>query len=159
MRRVLRRRTASADRSRIGKVAMMQRERDVLFCRSLVRAIDAIAVERRRLPLDAVDLVAPAQQRLGKIGTVLGGTAGQQRDPRGSRVPRSTRQRFVSACAAHGATAPARRTSAPRRSSAATCGAARARADTTTRCRRRTSIAAPGGAFRRRSRILRRSSQ
>jgi hypothetical protein len=47
--------------------------------RILVEVIDARGIERGRPPLDAMDLIAEAEQIFGKIGAVLAGDAGNQR--------------------------------------------------------------------------------
>ena len=46
--------------------------------RVVIEMIDAAGVERRRAALDAVDDIALAEQKLGKIGAVLAGDAGDQ---------------------------------------------------------------------------------
>ena len=45
--------------------------------------IDAPGVERRRAPLDAVDLVTLVKQQLGQISAILAGRAGDQCRPVG----------------------------------------------------------------------------
>ena len=62
--------------ARIGHVAVMQDEAAVRFVRVLVQVVDAVGVEQRRAALDAVDLVAFAEQKLGEVGAVLAGDAG-----------------------------------------------------------------------------------
>ena len=64
----------------IGHVAVVQRERQAGLVRLVEEMIDAVGIEQRRPPLDAVDRVALAQQELGEIGAVLPGNAGDQRD-------------------------------------------------------------------------------
>ena len=64
---------------RVGHVAVMQQERHVAGMPVFVEMIDAGRVERGRPPLDAVDLIAEAEQIFGQIGAVLAGDAGDQR--------------------------------------------------------------------------------
>src|SRR5678815_573787 len=49
-----------------------------MHVRILVQVVDALRVEERGAPLDAVDDVALLQQKLGEIGAVLAGDAGDQ---------------------------------------------------------------------------------
>ena len=56
----------------------MELEADIGFVQVAVEVIDPSGVEGRRAPLDAVDLVALAQQQFGEIGAVLSGHAGDQ---------------------------------------------------------------------------------
>ncbi len=56
----------------------MQDQAAVRFVRVLVEMIDAVGVEQRRTALDAVHFVTLAEQKLGKIGAVLAGDAGDQ---------------------------------------------------------------------------------
>ena len=65
---------------RVGHVAIVHQERHISDVRVLVEMIDARGVERGRPPLDAMDRVAEAEQIFGKIGAVLAGDAGDQRD-------------------------------------------------------------------------------
>jgi hypothetical protein len=44
----------------------------------LVKMVDAIGVEQRAAPLDAMDGVAFAKQKLGQIGSILPCNAGDQ---------------------------------------------------------------------------------
>src|SRR6478672_1641690 len=44
----------------------------------VVQMIDALGVERRRAPLDAVDLVALREQELGEIGAILARDTGDE---------------------------------------------------------------------------------
>jgi hypothetical protein len=64
---------------RIGEIAVVQEQLDAALVRILVQVIDAIGVERRRAPLDAVNLVALPEQELRKIRTVLAGNSSNQR--------------------------------------------------------------------------------
>ena len=64
----------------VGEVAIMELEADVGLVQVAVEVIDPSGVEGRGAPLDAVDLVALAQQQFGEIGAVLSGHAGDQCD-------------------------------------------------------------------------------
>lgn len=59
-------------------VPVVQEESDALFVRLLVEVIDAIRVELRRMPLDAVHLVAVLQNKLHEVGAVLTGNPRDQ---------------------------------------------------------------------------------
>jgi|APEBP8051072433_1049376.scaffolds.fasta_scaffold00708_14 hypothetical protein len=48
---------------------------------SLIQMVDAVGVEQRRAPLDAVHDVALPQQELGEVGAVLAGEAGDECGP------------------------------------------------------------------------------
>ena len=56
--------------ARIRHVAVMQDEATVLLVRVLVKMVDSIRIEQRSAALDAVHLVALAQQELGQVGAV-----------------------------------------------------------------------------------------
>ena len=56
---------------RVGHVAVVQEEFDVLDMRIDVEMIDALGIERRRAALDAVHDIALCEQQLGEIGAVL----------------------------------------------------------------------------------------
>src|SRR3546814_12124526 len=45
-----------------------------------IEMVDAAGVERRRAPLQAMHLIAAAEQEFGEIGAVLAGGAGDQGD-------------------------------------------------------------------------------
>ena len=63
----------------VGKVAVMQHEPAVLLMRPLIQMIDAVGIEERGTPLDAVYLVALVQEEFGQIGPVLPRDAGDER--------------------------------------------------------------------------------
>ena len=67
------RETVLVDEDRLDEAA-------ALLVRILVEVIDAVGVEERRAPLDAVDDVALAEEELGEVGAVLAGDAGDERD-------------------------------------------------------------------------------
>ena len=50
----------------------------IFFVGVLVQVVDALGVEERRTALDAVHLVALLQKKLGEIGPVLPGDAGDE---------------------------------------------------------------------------------
>ena len=56
----------------------MEREGQAGLVRLVKEVIDTVGVEQRRAPLDAVNLIALADQELGEIGPVLSGNAGDQ---------------------------------------------------------------------------------
>ena len=56
----------------------MEDESSVAGVRVLIEMIDAIGVEQRTAPLDAMDSIALAEQKLGQVGPVLPGNAGDQ---------------------------------------------------------------------------------
>jgi len=64
----------------VGHVAIVQPERHALLVRIVIEMIDTLGVERRGATLDAVDVVALADQELGEIGAVLAGHPGDERD-------------------------------------------------------------------------------
>src|SRR5205814_8884950 len=65
---------------RIGHVAVVQDQAAVLVVRVLVQVIDALGVDERGAPLDAMHHVALGEQELGEIGAVLAGDPGDERD-------------------------------------------------------------------------------
>jgi hypothetical protein len=65
---------------RIRHVAVVQEEPHAGTVRVLVQMIDPRGVERRRAPLDAVDHITFAEQKLGEICAVLAGRAGDHRN-------------------------------------------------------------------------------
>ena len=65
---------------RVRHVAVVQEESCILDMRIDVEMIDALGIERRRAPLEAVHDVTFCQQQLGQIGAVLAGRAGDQCD-------------------------------------------------------------------------------
>ena len=73
---------------RIGEVAVVQDEAAALFMRVLVQVVNAVGVEQRGAPLDAVHFVALAQQKFGEVGAVLAGDAGDECDFLHSKVPK-----------------------------------------------------------------------
>src|SRR6185436_16401454 len=78
----------------VGQVAVVQDEPAVVHVRVLVQVVDALGVEERGAPLDAMDDVTLLQQKLGEIGAVLAGDAGDQGD---FRLLHGGRIRIVSA--------------------------------------------------------------
>jgi hypothetical protein len=62
----------------IGQVAVVQPHVHRALMRILIQVIDSIGIEGRRPALDAVHLVAFAEQQLRQISTVLAGDAGDQ---------------------------------------------------------------------------------
>ena len=67
------------ERHRIGEVAVVGEETDARLMRVLVEVVDAVGVEARRAPHDAVHLVALLHQELGQVGAVLPRDAGHER--------------------------------------------------------------------------------
>jgi hypothetical protein len=63
---------------RVGQVPVVQEKPATLLVRVLVEVIHAIRVEERGPALDAVHLVPLGQQKLGQIGPVLTGDAGDE---------------------------------------------------------------------------------
>jgi hypothetical protein len=66
-------------------VSIMQMETGALDMRILVDVLDARGVERRRASLDAMDDIALLEQQLGKVGAILPGNTGDQRNFIGHR--------------------------------------------------------------------------
>lgn len=62
----------------VRQIAVMQNEFSVAEMGVLVEMIDTIGVEQRTTALDAVDLVALAEQELRQIGSILAGDPGNQ---------------------------------------------------------------------------------
>ncbi len=62
----------------VGEVTVVQLEAGVVDVRVLVEVVDAVGVEERRAPLDAVHLVALGEQQFGEVGAVLAGHAGDE---------------------------------------------------------------------------------
>ena len=62
----------------VGHVSVVQDELAVVDVGILVEMIDAVGVEQRGAPFDAVDFVAFFQQKLGQVGAVLSGHPGDQ---------------------------------------------------------------------------------
>jgi len=60
----------------IRKVSIVQDKVPVFEMGVFVEMIDAVCVEERTAPLDAMDLIALAKKKLRQIGTVLPGYAG-----------------------------------------------------------------------------------
>ena len=58
----------------------MQDEAAIRHVRVLIEMVDPFGVEQGSAPLDAVYLVTLIQEKLGKIGAVLAGDSGDQRD-------------------------------------------------------------------------------
>ena len=58
---------------RIRQISVMQAQPDIALMRILVEMIDAVRIERGRAALDAVNLVALAEQQLSQVGAVLAG--------------------------------------------------------------------------------------
>jgi len=63
----------------IGQIAVVHPETGIPDMRIPVDMIDALRVEERRPPLDAVDLVPLCQQKFGKVGAILPGDACDER--------------------------------------------------------------------------------
>ena len=61
---------------RIGQIAVVQLEPDILLVGILVQVVDAIGVERGGATFDAMHTVAFRQQKFGQIGAVLSGNSG-----------------------------------------------------------------------------------
>ena len=64
----------------IGEVAVVQDELAIGLVLILLEVIDAVGVEERRATLDAVDFVAFVEEKLGEVGAVLAGDAGDEGD-------------------------------------------------------------------------------
>ena len=64
----------------IGHVAVVQKKFDAFDMRVLIQVVDALGVERGRAPLHAMHDIALAEQKLGQIGAILTGHAGDQGD-------------------------------------------------------------------------------
>ena len=64
--------------ARVGHVAVVQDEAAIGLVRILVEVVDPVGVEQRGAALDAVHLVAFAEQELGEVGAVLAGDAGDE---------------------------------------------------------------------------------
>jgi hypothetical protein len=63
---------------RIGQIAVVQMDAGLGVVELVVEMIDALGVERRRAPLDAVHLVAFREQELGEISAILARDAGDE---------------------------------------------------------------------------------
>jgi hypothetical protein len=63
---------------RIGHVAIVQHEPNILFVRIMIKMINTLRIERRGAALDAVDAIALAEQEFGKIAAVLASGAGYE---------------------------------------------------------------------------------
>ena len=59
-------------------IAVVQDESPGRLMRVLVQVVDTVGVEKRCAPLHAMNLVALGQQKLGEVGAVLAGHAGNQ---------------------------------------------------------------------------------
>jgi hypothetical protein len=57
----------------IGQIAVMENEVPILHMWILVQVVNAIGIEQRRTPLDAVHLVTLLQEELSQIGSILPG--------------------------------------------------------------------------------------
>ena len=62
----------------IRQIAVVQFEAHMLFVGVLVEVVDAVGVEHRRAPLDAVNLVAFFEQQLGQVGSILSRNASNE---------------------------------------------------------------------------------
>jgi len=62
----------------IRQVAVMQLQVRVGRMRILVDVVDPLRVEKRSTALDAVHLVALLEEKLGQVGAVLAGNAGDE---------------------------------------------------------------------------------
>ena len=68
------------DIGRVGHVAIVQMEAKSLLMRIMDEVVDAGGIEGGRSALDAVDDIALGEQKLGQIGAVLSGHAGDEGD-------------------------------------------------------------------------------
>jgi len=62
----------------VGHVTVMQDKTAIVDVRVLVEVVDAVSIEQRGAALDAVYHVALAEQKLGQVGAVLAGNAGDE---------------------------------------------------------------------------------
>jgi len=63
----------------VAEVAVVKEQLDAVHVRILVKMIYPARVERAGTPYDAVHLIAPGQQKFGKIAAVLSGDSGYKR--------------------------------------------------------------------------------
>ncbi len=62
----------------VGEIAVVEEEAHRLFVTILIEMIYPVGVEERRTPLDAVHGVSFSEKKLGQIGAVLPGNAGDK---------------------------------------------------------------------------------
>ena len=67
------------DVGRVGHIPVVQMERHAFLVRIVNELVDAFRIERRRASFHAVDDISLGEKKLGKIGAVLPGYAGDQR--------------------------------------------------------------------------------
>ena len=60
----------------IRKISIMQDEVPVFEMGVFVEVVDAVSIEERAAPFDAMDLIALAKKKLRQVGPVLPGYAG-----------------------------------------------------------------------------------
>jgi hypothetical protein len=60
----------------IRKISIVQDEVPVFEMGVFIEMVDAVCVEERAAPFDAMDLIALAKKKLRQVGTVLPGYAG-----------------------------------------------------------------------------------
>ncbi len=66
------------ERRRVGEIAVVEDELWMGIVRILVDVVDAIGIEERGAALDAVDLVAFGEEKLGEVRSVLAGNSCNQ---------------------------------------------------------------------------------
>lgn len=93
--------------ARIRHVAMMQKETHIFLVPIAIQMIDAVSVEQRCAPLQAVDFITLLQQQFRQIGTILPGNTGNQcffSHPllnQLSKTPSCQRRLFYAQCQGH----------------------------------------------------------
>ena len=65
---------------RVGHITIVEDEVAPVDMRILIEAVDPVGVEQRRTALDAVNFITLAKQGFGKVGPVLSGDTGDERD-------------------------------------------------------------------------------
>ena len=60
----------------VREISIMEDESSVADVRILIEMVDAVRVEQRAAPLDAMDYIVFSQQKLSQIGPVLASDAG-----------------------------------------------------------------------------------
>lgn len=60
----------------IRKISIVQYEVPVFEMGVFIEMVDAVCVEERAAPFDAVDMIALAKKKLRQVGTVLSGYSG-----------------------------------------------------------------------------------
>jgi hypothetical protein len=66
------------ERTRVREIPVVHEEADALLVGVAVDLVEALGVERRRPPDQAVDLVAFPEEQLGEVRAVLAGNAGDE---------------------------------------------------------------------------------